>query len=110
MQEHKLHCTTRSKQFTSKVMLLASVAHPRWDSINNKHFNGKLGIWYFTIIEIAKRNSRNSAAGTSVMKSMDSITADQYYLTLMSHVLQAIKIKWPGDLSDTAIEIQQDNA
>ena len=91
-------------------MFLAAVARPRWDSTNNKHFDGKLGIWPFTIIETAKRNSRNCAAGTPVMKSMDSITADQYCLMLMSHVLPAIKTKWPGNLSDTTIKIQQDNA
>ena len=93
MQEHESQRTTRSKQLTTKMMFLAAVACPRWDSINNKHFDGKLGIWPFIIIETAKRNSRNRAAGTPVMKSMDSITADQYCLTLMSHVLPAIKKK-----------------
>ena len=45
-----------------------------------------------------------------VMKSMDSITADQYCDTLIDHVLPAIKTKWPGNLSDTRIKIQQDSA
>ena len=44
------------------------------------------------------------------MKSMDSITADQYCNMLMSHVLPTIKTKWPGNLSETTIKIQQDNA
>ena len=81
--------------------VLEAVTRPRWDSISNKHFDGKLGIWPFTIIETAKRNSRNSSAGTLV---------NQYCLMLMPHVLPAIKTKWPGNLSNTRSKIQQDNA
>ena len=44
MQEHKPHCTTRSKQFSAKVVLLAAMAHSRWDNATNKPFDGKLGI------------------------------------------------------------------
>ena len=44
------------------------------------------------------------------MKSMDSITADQYLSMLMYHVLPEIKTKWSGNLSSTRIKIQQDNA
>ena len=44
MQEHKLHRTTRGERFTTKVMFLPALARPRWDSIDNKHFGGKLGI------------------------------------------------------------------
>ena len=43
------------------------------------------------------------------MKSMDCITVDEYHDTLMSQVLPAIIIKWPGNLSDTTIKIQQEN-
>ena len=110
MQEHEVHSTTRSKWFSTKVMFLAAVVRPRWDSINNKYFDGKLGIWPLTIIETTKRKCRNCTAWMLVMKSMDSITADQYCDTLMYHVVPAIKTKWPGNLSDTRIKIQQDNA
>ena len=90
-------------------MLLAAVARPRWDNNTNEYFDGKLCISLFTINKTAKRNSRNHTAGTPVMKSMDSITADQYRNLLMYHVLPVIKTKWPGNLSDTRIKIQQDN-
>ena len=53
MQEYKPHRPTRSKRFSTKVMFLAAVARRRWDIITNKHFDGKLGIWPFTIIETA---------------------------------------------------------
>ena len=109
MQEHESHCTTRSKHFSTKVMCLAAVACTRWDSINNEYFDGKLDIWPFIIIEAAKRNSRNCAARTPVIKSLDSITVDQYRNMLMSHVLPAIKTNWPSSLSHTTIKIQQNN-
>ena len=59
---------------------------------------------------IAKINSINRTTGTPVMKSMDSITTNKYHNELIYHVLPAIKIKWPGNLSNTRIKIQQDNA
>ena len=46
-----------------------------------------------TIIEAAKRNSRNCAFGVPVIKLMDSIIMDQYHNMLMYHVLPTIKTK-----------------
>ena len=68
IQGHKLHCTRTSKWSSTKVMFLTSVTRPRWDGSANMQFCGKLGIWTYTIIETAKRNSRNCADGTPMTK------------------------------------------
>ena len=72
VQESEPHWTTHSKRYCTKVMFLAVVACPRWNTKTNRQFDGKNGIWQFTIMGTAKRNSRNCTAGTPVMKSMDS--------------------------------------
>jgi hypothetical protein len=56
----------KSKRFITKVMFLAAVATPRFDSHSNKWFDGKIGIWPFIKMEPAKRSSRNRQRGTLV--------------------------------------------
>ena len=71
MRNMKPYCKTRSKVFPTKTTILAAMVYHRYDRATSKHFNGKLGIRPFIIIETAKRNSRNHAAGTSLMKLKD---------------------------------------
>ena len=52
----------------------------------------------------------NLAACTPVMKSMDSVSRDEYRRVLISFVFPAIKIKWPFNAIQENIKIQQDNA
>ena len=110
------HAGTQTASYNKKQMVFhqgdvfGSSGASRRDTITNKHSDGKVGIWPFTIIETAKRNSRNRAAGTPVIRSKNSITTDQYCNMLIYHVLPVIKIKWRGNLSGTIIKIQQDNA
>mmetsp|Transcript_19480 Transcript_19480/g.28657 ORF Transcript_19480/g.28657 Transcript_19480/m.28657 type:complete len:248 (-) Transcript_19480:593-1336(-) len=48
--EEEPHRTTKSKRYSTKVMFLAAVAHPHWDTRRNQCFDGKLGILPFITI------------------------------------------------------------
>ena len=61
--QHKSHIT--------KVMFLAAVARPRYDTSRRSNFTDKLGIFPFTIQRAAQRNSRNRAAGTMETKCVE---------------------------------------
>ena len=108
--EEDPHRTTKSKRFGTKVMFLAAVARPRWDTGRKKRFDGKLGIWPFVVTEDAQRNSRNRPSGTPVTKPMTSVTNVEYRHFLLDKLLPAIKEKWPSNSLGTSITIQQDNA
>lgn len=101
---------TKSKRFGTKVMFLAAVARPRWDTCRNRRFDGKLGIWLFTTIENARKSSRNRPAGTAVTKVMTSVTNVQYRNFHIEKLLPVIKEKWPRTLTNPVIKIQQDAA
>ncbi|CAM9196216.1 unnamed protein product [Pylaiella littoralis] len=94
--QHKSHIT--------KVMFLAAVARPRFDSSRNRNFTGKLGIFPFTEQCVARRNSRNRAAGTLETKCVE-VTKELWKRL----IIPAIKACWPGGRG-RAIYIQQDNA
>ena len=76
--EEEPHRTTKWKRYSTKVMFLAAVARPRWDTIRNQPFDGKLGIGPFISIKEARRNSRNRPAGTPVTKVMTSVANVEY--------------------------------
>jgi hypothetical protein len=48
--EAEPHRAAKSKRYIEKIMFLAAVARPRFDTTQNSHFNGKLGIFPFTTI------------------------------------------------------------
>lgn len=54
--------TCKSKNFLTKVMFLAAVARPRFESDGNETFSGKIGIFPFVTQEPAKRNNINRSA------------------------------------------------
>ena len=107
--EEEPHRTTKSKRFPTKVMFLAAVARPRWNTNENRQFDGKIGLWPFTKIEIAQRNSRNRPTGTPVTKALDSVTNVVYRRFIIDELLPAIRDKWP-QRNPVKISIQQDNA
>ncbi|XP_057803150.1 uncharacterized protein LOC131018445 [Salvia miltiorrhiza] len=72
-------------------------------------FDGKIGIFPFTELVPAKRNSKNRAAGTMEWKPIQSITKQVVKDCLIYQIIPAIKAKWPANASKT-IFIQQDNA
>ncbi|GJZ86447.1 transposase, Tc1-like protein [Tanacetum coccineum] len=68
--------TCKSKTFITKVMFLAAVARPRFDTLGNEVFLGKIGIFPLTILEPAKRSSKNRVAGTLETKPILSVNKD----------------------------------
>ncbi|XP_022042259.2 uncharacterized protein LOC110944923 [Helianthus annuus] len=92
LDEDELYRTCKSKKFITKVMFLAAVARPRYDS------SGK-----------AKRSSKNHVAGTLETKPILSVTKEVTRSWLIEKVLPAIRSTWPGNHTGP-IYIQQDNA
>ena len=99
----------KSKRFVTKVMFLCAVARPRWDTTRNALFDGKIGIWPFTVKEEAQRSSRNRPRGSLVTKPLN-VTTEVYREFILDKVLPAIEEKWPRCHRGMAIKIQQDNA
>lgn len=102
------HC--KSKRFITKVMFMAAVARPRWDSNRNEMFDGKIGIWPFVYSENAKRNSKNRAKGTGVTKVVENVNKEETRKMIIENVLPAIRGKFPRSEKSSPIYIQQDNA
>ena len=102
------HRTTKSKWFTTKVMLLSAVACPHHDTHRNQLFDGKLGIWPFITVEPAQRSSRNRARGMLMTKPVTSVTNVEYWQFILEKVLPAIEEKWPRNQQRT-IKLQHDN-
>ncbi|XP_022041966.1 uncharacterized protein LOC110944619 [Helianthus annuus] len=101
--------TCKSKKFITKVMFLAAVARPRFDTLGNEIFSGKVGIFPFTKLEPAKRSSKNRVTGNMETKPILSVTKEVTRSWLIDKVLPAIRDKWPQDHTGP-IFIQQDNA
>lgn len=87
--------TCQSKRFIEKVMFLAAVARPRFDTSRNQKFDGKLGIWPFTIQEPAKRKSKNRDKGALVTKTV-VVGKKAYKEMLITKLLPAIASKLPS--------------
>jgi hypothetical protein len=104
------HRTYKSKNFITKVMFLAAVSRPRWNTSHNQHFNGKLGIWPLVEYVAAKRGSRNRPKGTIETKAMTSVTNVEYAQFITDKLLPAIRGKWPRSRPYHPPKIQQDNA
>ena len=97
------------KSHIQKVIFLAAVARPRYDTMRNRNFSGKIGIFPFTRQVQAQRNSRNGAAGTTETKSkLVEVTKEVYKRKMVDEVFPAIKREWPGPPGE--VLVQQDNA
>jgi hypothetical protein len=102
------HCV--SKNFLPKVMFLAAVARPRFDSHRNVTFDGKIGVFPFVIKEPAKRTSVNRVAGTMETKPILSVTRAIIRSFYIDKVLPSVMDVWPIEDIGIPIFIQQDNA
>ncbi|XP_058775250.1 uncharacterized protein LOC131649505 [Vicia villosa] len=102
--------TCRSKNFIEKVMFLAAIARPRFDSQGNELFSGKIGIFPFITQEPSKRSSVNRVAGTLETKPITSVNKQVIKTFLFDKVLATIKAKWPREDLSHPIFSQQDNA
>ncbi|KAL7611134.1 hypothetical protein Lser_V15G14332 [Lactuca serriola] len=87
--------TCKSKKFITKIMFLAAVARPRYDSSGNEVFSGKIGIYPFTTLEPAKRSSKNRVAGTMETKPILSVNKEVTRSWLIEKFLPDIRAKWP---------------
>ncbi|XP_057763964.1 uncharacterized protein LOC130985140 [Salvia miltiorrhiza] len=103
------HRTCKNKKFITKVMFMCAVCRPVFGPNGECLFDGKIGIFPFTELVPAKRNSKNRAAGTMEWKPIQSITKQVVKDCLIYQIIPAIKAKWPANASKT-IYIQQDNA
>lgn len=105
--------TCKSKRFITKVMFMAAVVVPRFDTGRNCAFDGKIGIFPFIFQEPAKRSSKNRQAGTLETKCITSIDKFETRKMLSEQVLPAIRATWPlaweGQKTSDVI-IQLDNA
>ncbi|XP_057795059.1 uncharacterized protein LOC131011288 [Salvia miltiorrhiza] len=103
------HRSCQSKRFITKVMFMSVVGRPHFSSEGEVLFDGKYGIFPFTVKEPAKRNSKNRAKGTLETKPIQSITKEVIKECIISQVIPAIKAKWPSTEPEDIL-IQQDNA
>src|SRR5690242_8698016 len=92
------HRQCKSKTFIEKIMFLAAVARPRWDTFRNKTFDGKLSMWPFITVELAQRASKHRKKGTLITKPVN-VTRKEYSDFIINKVIPAIKAKWPRQSS-----------
>ncbi|KAL4167469.1 hypothetical protein KRP22_012953 [Phytophthora ramorum] len=75
-------------------------------------FDGKIGIWPFTVDSVAQRSSVNRLKGDPITKNIESIDRNVYKDYLIGKVIPAIKAKWPRgkyilSRNQTGIKIKQ---
>ncbi|XP_056698419.1 uncharacterized protein [Spinacia oleracea] len=104
------HRVVKSKNFIPKIMFMGAVARPRWDREGNCTFDGKLGLFPFTMEVPAKRSSCNRQRGTMETKPINKVNKDVFREMITMKIIPAIMEKWPQDDSDKVIIIQADNA
>lgn len=80
----------KSKFFFKKIMFLAAMAQPRFDSDGNETFSGKIGIFPFVTAQPAKRSSANRSAWTLETKPITSVGRDLSRSYLIHKVLPTI--------------------
>jgi hypothetical protein len=90
-----------------KVLFLAVIARPRYNSAGECTFDGKIGMWPFVEQVAARRASIHRPAGTIETKPVN-VTTRIYRQFMIEKVLPAIKLKWPD--RNCQIIIQQDGA
>lgn len=95
--------------FLTKIMFLAAMARPRFDSAGNVLFSRKIEFFSFITKQPANRSNANKTAGTIETKPMALIRKDTCKSFLIEKVLPAILEKWPDVDMNSPIYIQQDN-
>jgi hypothetical protein len=102
----------RHKGHIVKVMFLAALARPRFDS-DGCTFDGKIGCWPFVVQRPALRASANRPRGTLETKCVN-VTAKAYTRMVRNKVIPAIIAKFPQEQGlhgrRTVVRLQHDNA
>lgn len=83
----------KSKRFIPKVMFLAAVACPRYNEAGECTFDGKIGLWPFTHLVEAQRDSRNRPAGTLEEKTCSVNRARKRYFRLFDDTGRAGRVR-----------------
>lgn len=73
-------------------------------------FDGKIGLWPFTVKYVAHRSSAYRQRGTLCTRNTDTVDPGTYKSFLIDKVIPAIMLKWPQSERPRCIFIQQDNA
>ena len=93
---------------------MAAVARQRPDQLRKVYFDGKLGIWPFAEVVLAKRNSKNRARGTPELKPINNVTKEKVRGMILNKIIPAIIERFPRNPPasgrPTLCYIQQDNA
>ena len=92
----------KHKKHITKVMCLVAVARP----CAQHRFGGIVGVWRVGDMEVAKRSSKNRAAGTPEFKDK-TMDGDRYADMMIKKVIPAARSRMPW--CDTIV-IQADNA
>ncbi|CAO2841571.1 unnamed protein product [Amaranthus hypochondriacus] len=85
----------QSKRFKLKAMFMAVIGKPLYDIHGGLIHDGKYGIFPFTVKEMAKKSSKNRAAGTLVTKALQNVNRDVIRDMLLTKVIPSIQSKWP---------------
>lgn len=101
--------STKSKNYSIKVMFMAITSRPLYSEDGELLHDGKFGIFPFVVKERAKRRSVNRPAGTLETKVITKVTKIVIREMMVNKVIPEIREKWPSQLSKNII-IQQDNA
>ncbi|XP_021752511.1 uncharacterized protein LOC110718018 [Chenopodium quinoa] len=88
---------------------MALIGKSLYDTNGELLHDGKYGIFPFTEKELAKKSSKNKAAGTLVTKALQNVNREVIWEMLLTKVIPAIQSKWPESLPKNVI-IQWDNA
>ena len=76
-------------------MFMGLISRPIYDDEGNMIHDGKYGIFPFIFHQLAKKSSKNRAAGTMETKANQHITRHSIRDMRLQKVIPAIKAKWP---------------
>ncbi|KAL6554744.1 hypothetical protein OROHE_007483 [Orobanche hederae] len=71
--EEEPHKSCKNKKFICKIMFMCAVGRPLFGPTGEIQFDGKIGIFPFTMKEAAKKRSKNRLAGILITKPIESI-------------------------------------
>ncbi|ETI42569.1 hypothetical protein F441_12314 [Phytophthora nicotianae CJ01A1] len=96
----------------TKVMFMAAVARPQWDSQRNEFFDGKIGVWPFVRDEIQacipmEGSDMKSALQGRTFVPLETVTKEDVQRMITEIIVPTIRHKMPVHLT---IYIQQDSA
>ena len=86
---------TQRKNYIPKVMFIAAVARPQFNSNKECIFDGKIGIGPFTEEHISKGTFVNRESGTMEIRPRHLVTRDIIRQAILTQIIPAMKEKWP---------------